>query len=1090
MSLDSSRDLKKMQPARNSHNLMCEGKSFPGIGLTLSRMDSGGHRRLGRYEIRSLLGKGGMGEVYLAHDTQLNRPAALKIISPGLVSNEGRLLRFRQEALATSALNHPNIITIYEIGSEKGVEFIATEFIDGMSLRERLLRGPLKLDEVLDLGSQIASALAAAHAVGIVHRDIKPDNIMIRRDGYVKVLDFGLAKLTEKGLERTSSDPEAATRVMIETTPGVIMGTVAYMSPEQARGLAVEAATDIWSTGVVIYEMLTGQVPFKGKTMSDVIVAILGTEPPPLTQYAPEVPEKDLQPILEKALHKQISDRYQTIDELLDDLRSLKREWEFQAKLKSAPNSDRKASATNADTRRPELASTHSHNLPAQITPLVGRKTEANTIKKFLRHDARLLTLTGPGGTGKTRLSLEVGAQMLGDFEDGVFLVTLAPIKDAGLVASAIAKTLSVKESAERPLLDSLKEHLRDKRMLLLLDNFEQTLEAAPLLVELLASSPKVKILVTSRAVLHVTGEQQFPVPPLSVPDSKSMPPVKALEQYSAVALFSQRARAVKPDFAITNANARAVVEICRHLEGLPLAIELAAARIKLFPPQAMLARLNDRLKLLTGGPRDLPERQQTMRSAIAWSYDLLEEEEKKLFRRLSSFVDGCTSEAAEAVCNAEGDLRLDVLEGLASLVDKSLQRQEEHLGGEHRFRAFETIREYARECLSKSGEELAIRQHHAKYFLKFAEQIEPQLLGSNQELWLDRLEAELDNLRAALEWCEETGEVEIGLRLSGALWRFWSTRGYLAEGRERLATLLTAYTSLPPSKATMKALYAAGVLAEAQGDFAAARSHFEKNLLIQRELGDKWGVANSLNNLGIVAFRNDEYLTARSLYEESLGRWRELGNQRAVALSLSNLGNIAEKLGDYVQANSLHQESLAIFRELKDAHGIASSLGHLANAAGRSHDYHSARTLYEESLTMFMKSGSKWHIANVLAELGKLACEQGDCNSARSLYQESMVIFGELGDIRGIARLFEGFTALAIVQNQFERALRLAGAAHVVRKEHGVPLPPDEETELKDRLESIRRALPQSTQEAAWSSGASMSVERAIEYALSLDAG
>ncbi|HEU4875589.1 MAG TPA: tetratricopeptide repeat protein [Pyrinomonadaceae bacterium] len=1047
-------------------------------------------RRLGRYEISSLLGRGGMGEVYLAHDTQLNRPAALKIISPGFVRDENQLRRFRQEALATSALNHPNIITIYEIGSEGAVEFIATEFIEGVSLRERLVRGALELHEVLEIGSQIASALAAAHDAGIVHRDIKPDNIMIRRDGYVKVLDFGIAKLNEKHLGRTSNGPQAATKVMIETTPGVIMGTVAYMSPEQARGLAVETSTDIWSTGVVLYEMLTGHLPFEGKTMSDVIVSILEREPPPLTQYAPGIPDQALQRIFDKALHKQTDERYRTIDEMLDDLKTLKRDCDFQAKLKNVEKSDLQVSSTEVDTCRIKSAVIHPHNLPAPITPLVGRTIEANTIKKLFRQqNARLITLTGPGGTGKTRLGLGVAAQMLGNFEDGVFLVNLAPITDADLVASAIAKTLNVKESAERPLIDSLKEGLREKCMLLLLDNFEQTLDAAPLVVELLTACPRLKILVTSRAVLHVTGEYQFPVPPLSLPNSKSVPPVKVVERYSAVALFSQRARAIKPDFAITESNIGTVIEICRRLEGLPLAIELAAARIKLFPPKAMLALLNDRLQLLTGGARDLPERQQTMRSAIAWSYDLLEEQEKKLFRRLSIFVDGCTSEAAEAVCNGSSDLKLDVLEGLASLVDKSLQRQEEYFGGEPRFRAFETIREYGRECLSKSGEESAIRRQHANFFLKFVEQIEPELLGSNQELWLDRLEAEHENLRAALKWCAEAREVDIGLRLAGALWRFWSTRGFLVEGREQLTRLLTLCTVLPPSKAMRKALYAAGVLAESQGDYPAARSYFEKNLSIHRDSGDKWGVANSLNNLGIIAFRNNEYVTARSLYEESLSLWRELGNQRAVALSLINLGNIAEKLDNHLRATSLYQESLALFRELKDVHGIASALGHLADAARRDEDYQSARTLYEESLAMFMESGSKWHIANVLADLGELARERGDCIRAQSLYQESMVIFGELGDIRGLARLFEAFMALAIGQNRPERALRLASAADAVRKEYGVPLSPDQETELKASLQSIKRSLSESTQASAWSSGASMPIERAIEYALGLDA-
>ncbi len=551
---------------------MNAGKPFL-IVPQLLNMDACGGRRLGRYEIRSLLGQGGMGEVYLAHDTQLNRPAALKIISPGFARDDHRLGRFRQEALATSALNHPNIITIYEIGSAEGVEFIATEFIEGMSLREKLIRGPLDLYEVLDLGSQIASALAAAHAAGIIHRDIKPDNIMIRRDGYVKVLDFGIAKLTERRLQESGSDNQVPTKLLIETIPGQILGTAAYMSPEQARGLAVEATSDIWSVGVVLYERLTGHQPFKGKTMSDIIVAILEKEPPPLAQSAPDLPKEDLQQLIRKALHKQKDERYQSIEQLGHDLKTLRREFEFQAKLKDAGKSHLRSQPT-IELSHLDVA-TPSHNLPAQITPLVGRKTEVNTIRKLFEDGAaRLVTLTGPGGTGKTRLSLEVGAQMLPDFKDGVFFVTLAAINDPSFVVSAIAKIFNIKESLDRPLVEVVKAHLRDKKILLVLDNFEQTLAAAPLVVDLLSAAPELRVLVTSRAVLHVTGEHQFPVPPLTVPDPDSKPPLQALEEYSAVALFTQRARAVRPDFDINDNNAHAVVEICRRLEGLPLAIE------------------------------------------------------------------------------------------------------------------------------------------------------------------------------------------------------------------------------------------------------------------------------------------------------------------------------------------------------------------------------------------------------------------------------------------------------------------------------------------------------------------------------------
>ena len=1052
------------------------GGVIPPLAMTLAF-----GTRLGRYEVRSLLGQGGMGEVYLAQDLQLKRSVALKVLSRSFVRDDNRLRRFQQEALATSALNHPNIITIHEIGSEEGVDFIATEFIEGLSLRQKLQQGPLELDQALDFGSQIASALAAAHAAGIIHRDIKPDNIMVRSDGYVKVLDFGLAKLTEK--RKDDSDSEGATRILVETTPGTLMGTVAYMSPQQARGLDLSASTDIWSLGVVLYEMLTGYVPFKAKTIGDTIVAILGNEPPPLAQFVPNAPE-DLQQILGRALHKDTVDRYQTIDDVVADLRSLRQELHFQAGVKNAEKPDDLQAKSEAE---PRITATRvPHNLPAQLTALIGRNTEMKSVRKlFTTGNARLVTLTGPGGTGKTRLGLQVGTELLTSFQNGVFFVSLAAITDDQLVPSAIAKTLSIKERVDSSSIEDLKEYLHDKEMLLVLDNFEQVVSAAPLVVELLASAPQLKILVTSRAVLHVTGEHQFPVPPLTVPDTDSLPPLELLEKFSAVGLFIQRARAVKPDFAITRNNAAAIVEICKRLEGLPLAIELAAARVKSFPPPVLLSRLSNQLAALTGGPRDVPQRQQTMRNAIAWSYELLDDEEKKLFRRLSIFVDGCTTEAAERVCNAIGDLQLDVVDGMASLVDKSFLRQEEHLGGEFRFRAFETIREFGLECLAKSGEAPPTHQQHAIFFLKFAEQAEPQLVGPDQETWLDRLETEHGNLRAALEWSVETGEIETGLRLGAALWRFWSIRGYLVEGRQRLERIIALCTP-QGSKSLTKVIYAAGVLAEAQGDYRAAQSLFAQNLSIQREMGDKWGIANSLNNLGIIALRDNDYAAAQALYEESLGLWRELGNQGVAALSLTNLGNIAADLGDYARANSLHQESLSIFRELNDLRGVATSLAHLADVARRTRDYHTARTLYEESLSKFVDSGSKWDTANVLADLGDLARDTNNYNDARSFYQESMVIFGDLGDIRGVVRLFESFVALAIAELQPERALRVAGAADALRREHGIPLPRHEQLKLDRTLEPIKEGLSELIRQAAWMSGASMSVEQTIAYVLS----
>jgi predicted ATPase/class 3 adenylate cyclase len=601
-----------------------------------------------------------------------------------------------------------------------------------------------------------------------------------------------------------------------------------------------------------------------------------------------------------------------------------------------------------------------AHNLPVQPTPLIGREQIGATACGLLRHaDIRLLTLSGPGGTGKTRLGLQVAADLLEDFDSGIYFVPLAAIRDPALVASSIARTLDIQEKAGQALLDSLKESLREQQILLVLDNFEQVVDAAPLVAELLAACPRLKCLVTSRVVLRLSGEHEFPVPPLELPDPRHLPAVDALSQYAAVALFIQRALTIKPDFRVKNDNAAAVAEICVRLDGLPLAIELAAARIKLLPPQAILARLGRRLELLRGGTRDVPDRHQTLRQAIAWSYDLLEAGEQALFRRLAVFVGGCTLEAAEAVCQAVHDLAadpgqsLEVLDGVASLLDKSLLRQAEQASGEPRFRMLETIREYGLECLVASGEEPAVRRAHADYYLALVEAAELALSGPEQTTWLQRLEAEHDNLRAALRWAEESGEAELGLRLAGALCQFWLMHGHLREGQERLARLLGLAEAALRTAVRAKVLTGAGHLAHNLGDYATARTRFEESLALWRDLGNQQGIATSLNDLGWVASSQGDFAAAHSLSQESLVLWREIGNQQGIATSLHNLGFVAHGQGEYAAARALHQESLALRQELGDKRGIAFSLTHLGRAMHKQGDLRGATALLEEALAI-----------------------------------------------------------------------------------------------------------------------------------------
>ena len=498
------------------------------------------------------------------------------------------------------------------------------------------------------------------------------------------------------------------------------------------------------------------------------------------------------------------------------------------------------------------------NNLPLQPTPLVGREREVEEVAERIRsEEVRLLTLTGPAGTGKTRLALQAGGDLLEEFEDGVFFVALAAITDPELVPSTIAGPLGVKESAAQPLTETLKSFLQEKHLVLVLDNFEQVLEGARVVGELVSACPKLKVLVTSRTPLRLYGEQEYPVPPLALPDPKVLPPVKVLTQYEAVRLFVERAKAVKADFSVSNENAPALAEICARLDGLPLAIELAAARVRMLPPQKMLERLGDRLRLLKGGARDLPTRQQTLRGAIDWSYELLEEYEKTLFGRLSVFAGGRTLEAIETVCDPEGDL--DALEGIESLLEKSLLRQEEGPGGEPRYVMLEIVHEYAREKLEESGEAEEARRRHAEFFLGLAEETETEMRGPEQATWLDRLEAEHDNLRGALSWALERGGPELGLHLAVAFWWFWEARGYFDEGRRWLEQALAKGSRA--SSARAKALDGVGWLAFNLGDIDRAVAAAEEGLKLRAQVElEASAAASLLRILGIAAEIRGDY--------------------------------------------------------------------------------------------------------------------------------------------------------------------------------------------------------------------------------------
>lgn len=755
------------------------------------------------------------------------------------------------------------------------------------------------------------------------------------------------------------------------------------------------------------------------------------------------------------------------------------------------------------------------NNLPAQPTTILGRAAESKSACALLLRDhVRLLTLIGPPGIGKTRLALHVGEELLSGFEDGVFLVMLAPVSDPRLVAPTITRSLGVPEEGEQAALSALLEYLRDKHMLLLLDNFEQVADAASDLAMLLSECPQLKLLVTSREVLHVRGEHQFPVPPLDLPDLQRLPAPNELGSFSSVRLFVERAAAVSHNFTLTQQNAVSVAEICARLDGLPLAIEIAAARTNLFSPQEIAARLSSRLSLLTSGARDLPARQQTLRKAMDWSYNLLSPAEQLLLARLAVFVGGCTLAAIDAVCNPRGDLGIDTAEGVASLLDKSMLQQAEQDGEERRFAMLETVREYAAELLQASGEADLVERWHAQYYLALAEAAEPELVLQNQLLWLNRLEKDHSNIRAVLErhllpeeessraagggiGTENRGDTEVALRLSGALWRFWLVHGHLTEGRRWLERAIEqngspagigGITGASPvvSAYRAKALHGLGGLAYTQGDLPAAQSAFGEAFALWQELENVQAATWSLSNMGLVAVALGEHAAARSYYEEALGIQRELGEKGAIARTLTNLGVLAHDQGDFSAAALLHEESLLLVRKLENKGGVGAGLTNLGLVKLDLGDYDEARGLFEESLDMALELGSQHSAAGALINLSVVAYLQGDHVTELALLRRALPLLQELGDKISIANCIEGFGGAVGIMGDPVKGVRLLAAGATLRKAVSAPLPTRDQARYDESVAAVRAAMSEQAFDKAWSEGLLLSQKEAVAYALS----
>jgi predicted ATPase len=997
---------------------------------------------LGPYCIEASVGTGGMGEVFRASDTRLARKVAIKAIRAGR-SSAGLELRFLGEARAASALNHPNIITIYDVGTLEGQPYIVMEWIEGQTLRQKLAQGPLSIPEVLGIASQILDALAAAHESGIIHRDLKPENIMVNASGRIKVLDFGIAK--------RMAIPENPTLEFIPgNTFGFVVGTPGYMSPEQARGEQLDFRSDHFSFGAVVYELAAGRRAFAGKSNAEVQAAILLHQPEPLTSLNPQAPAP-LQWVVERCLRKAPRDRFETTEEL---------QREFSAIV----------------TRAGQLvASPPVNNIPTPRSALIGREAELSRLRDLVADpDLRILTLTGAGGIGKTRLAVELGRQVADRFTGGACFVQLEKVSDASLVPSEVALALGVAQWPGADPEAAIANHLRQLAgpVLLVLDNFEHVLEAAVFVARM--ASDRLKVVVTSRAALRVSGEYEIAVPALNSGYGAGR---EEMARSPAVRLFLERATGLRGS-TMDSEQLGIVSAICNRLDGLPLAIELAAARTRLFPLKTLQARLDDPLAVLVGGPRDLPQRQHTLRATIDWSYNLLDAEHRKLFRRMAVFVGGATVEAIEAVCDTRQDLKAHLWDALELLADNSLIRRIDFDETEPRFALLETMREYGLEQLAAANEEHYTRKAHAAYCLVSAEEEAPSI--RRERTGKHRFDADLGNFRAALDWLATNGEVEWGLRLVMALGVYFFSRRLHTEGLDRLSRLLAlpGVERFPRLRNYGKFWQADFALEGFNSDLSG---YFEAWKLFE-ETNDRQGMFRAAHRLGYT-LRFTDMAESQRWSERAVELARETGHPAMLAGALSNLADVV-KTGDRTYARALYVEAMRLFESSGDEENAIWSLSHQADLYREEGNETQARSLHQDALRRFRQLGLSHGVASCLHDLAALDAAGGRLAEARRLYQESLRLYGPENPA-DLPRGLESLADVAIQCGQPERALALAGAAAAIRKRfHARTTNPARRAEVEKKIDFARKNAGAEAA-ALWMKGWNMSLDEIIEYAV-----
>ena len=946
-----------------------------------------------------------MATVYLAQDLKHGRRVAIKVLRPELSALVGT--RFLREIAMVARLNHPHVIPLFDSGQAGAFVYYVMPFVEGESLRHRMDReGKLPIEDALRLTREIASALAHAHQQGIVHRDLKPENVLLA-EGVALVADFGIA--------RSLVDTDAGAETRVATGFGAILGTPRYMSPEQASAGEVDERSDLYSLGCVLYEMLAGAPPFSATNAAELMRQHLVDEPRPISDLRPSVPP-GVAFVIAKSLAKLPADRYGSATRLAEAL----------------------ATAIAMVPTPPSPSSSVPNNLPKPRTRFIGRETELRDCLRLL-NETRILTLTGIGGSGKTRLALRIAEEAIQSYPEGVYFVDLAPLPEPRLVLETVAAGFGVKEVPDRSLSDVLVAHVRGKRLLLVLDNCEHMLgETATLADMLLGASEHVRILATSREGLGVEGERLVGLRSLSTPAQNDP---KTVSEADAVKLFIDRANLASENFQITAENAGGVAEICRRLDGIPLAIELAAARVRVLSVDQIRAKLDDRFRLLVGSGKSALPRHQTLRATFQWSYDQLTPEEQELFRALSVFSGGWNLESAARLRQAG---EMDLIDALGRLIDKSLVLVDRERAGDLGYRFLETVRQYAQERLVEAGESEEMHRRHFSVFLDLAERAYAERF-TREDVWSARLEAEHDNLRSAIESVRDT-DAEEYLQLVGALAWFFGARSHFVEGRDHLKRALEGARKEPDRPARARALLGLGHQVTWQGDAKA---------------GQPW-------------------------MEEALQTWRALGDRRETALALEGIG-WAEMLGGQdTEACKTFRECLALVRELGDRVLVNRAMSALGQALVALHRVDEAEPVAKEIIAFSSTHGDKrnehlgWHY------LADCALIRGDCENSLGLYQQSLRLACAIEDRLEISFEIQGIAMSLAGLGSAEEALRLEAAVRAERNRMGVDPHMRFWDELLDRYFSpSRSALGSDKTGAAWETGERMSFPDAIELAL-----